>query len=365
MKSNKAPYKREANHLLFWLIGSLSWGVVGFSQVGIGTSAPNSKAALDISSTNKGLLIPRITKANRPVTPPAGMMIYQTDNTPGFYFYNGTKWQRFYTDDDPPAPINNPLPGASNDPAATPGATGSVVGADGITYVTVRLGDGSIWLQQNLGANRVATSINDVLSYGDLYQWGRWTDRHEKRTPVFSRTISTSEPNPNNPAGLIKQWGINVNPYYYQINTTWWSAVTNINPNIDLWAASTPQTVTASNGCDPCKLLLGGTWRLPTRPEYQGLINNASVTGTIITNLNNGFTSHLKINAPGLRGHTSTTLFDLGTRGLFWTSTADAVFSTSSATAFYFEINNSSVNFGNTVSTTQRGFGLSIRCKKD
>jgi hypothetical protein len=110
---------------------------------------------------------------------------------------------------------------------------------------------------------------------------------------------------------------------------------------------------------------LGGTWRLPTRPEYQGLINNAAVTGTIITNLNNGFTSHLKINAPGLRGHTSTTLFDLGTRGLFWTSTADAVFSTSSATAFYFEINNSSVNFGNTVSTTQRGFGLSIRCKKD
>lgn len=130
MNINKAQYKRQATNLLFGLICSFSLVVKGYSQVGIGTNSPNSKAALDISSTNKGLLIPRVTKANRPVTPPTGMMIYQTDNTPGFYFYTGAKWQRIYAVDETDPPTNNPDPGAATDPGTTPGQTGTVVGAD-------------------------------------------------------------------------------------------------------------------------------------------------------------------------------------------------------------------------------------------
>jgi BclB C-terminal domain-containing protein len=62
-------------------------------NVGIG-GTPDVNAKLDISATNKGVLIPRITLANRPATPANGLLIYQSDNTPGFYYYNGTAWVR-------------------------------------------------------------------------------------------------------------------------------------------------------------------------------------------------------------------------------------------------------------------------------
>lgn len=66
-----------------------------FSQaVGIGTNTPHTSAQLDVTSTTKGVLFPRMTLAQRNaiVSPTAGLMIYQTDNTPGFYFFDGTLW---------------------------------------------------------------------------------------------------------------------------------------------------------------------------------------------------------------------------------------------------------------------------------
>ena len=69
------------------------------AQVGIGTTNPNISAALDIESTNSGILIPRMTLAQRnSITVSAtttGLLIYQTDNTPGFYYYDGTIWTTF------------------------------------------------------------------------------------------------------------------------------------------------------------------------------------------------------------------------------------------------------------------------------
>ncbi len=66
-------------------------------QIGINTSTPNASAQLDINSTTKGLLLPRLTKAQRDAiaTPAAGLLVYQTDNTPGLRVYNGTNWVRF------------------------------------------------------------------------------------------------------------------------------------------------------------------------------------------------------------------------------------------------------------------------------
>jgi hypothetical protein len=65
-------------------------------NVGINNDAsqPHSSAMLDVMSTDKGLLIPRMTEAQRNAiaSPATGLMIYQTDITPGFYYYNGTIW---------------------------------------------------------------------------------------------------------------------------------------------------------------------------------------------------------------------------------------------------------------------------------
>jgi hypothetical protein len=54
----------------------------------------HASSVLDVKSTSKGILIPRNTLAQRNAisTPATGLLIYQTDNTPGFYYYNGSTW---------------------------------------------------------------------------------------------------------------------------------------------------------------------------------------------------------------------------------------------------------------------------------
>ena len=68
-----------------------------YSQVGIGTTIPDASAMLDINSTTGGILIPRLTQAERiAITSPAtGLLVYQTDNTTGFWYFNGTIWTNF------------------------------------------------------------------------------------------------------------------------------------------------------------------------------------------------------------------------------------------------------------------------------
>mgnify|MGYP003640552150 CR=1 FL=1 len=78
-----------------------------YAQVGIGTTTPNASAALEISSTDQGLLIPRValtaTNISGPLTAHVnGMIVYNTNSsgsantavTPGFYFNDGAKWVR-------------------------------------------------------------------------------------------------------------------------------------------------------------------------------------------------------------------------------------------------------------------------------
>src|SRR5580765_4578658 len=64
-------------------------------SAGIGTTTPNASSILDIVSTTKGILIPRmtITQRNAIKTPATGLLIYQTNNAPGFYYYTGTVWK--------------------------------------------------------------------------------------------------------------------------------------------------------------------------------------------------------------------------------------------------------------------------------
>lgn len=77
-----------------FLLLLLVTGSTLFAQVAIntdGTSADNS-AMLEVKSTTKGFLPPRMTYAQRNalLTPAKGLMIFQTDVTPGLYFNTGT-----------------------------------------------------------------------------------------------------------------------------------------------------------------------------------------------------------------------------------------------------------------------------------
>ncbi len=90
------------------LAGFLLFGFISsFSQVAINTdgSAPASSAMLDISSTNKGLLPPRvglisIADVTTIPTPAVGLLVYNTNASisngygQGYYFFTGLKWSK-------------------------------------------------------------------------------------------------------------------------------------------------------------------------------------------------------------------------------------------------------------------------------
>lgn len=66
------------------------------AQVGINNSsdAPDNSAMLDVKSSDKGFLTPRMTSAEREAisTPATGLLVYDTDEN-AFFFYNGTAWE--------------------------------------------------------------------------------------------------------------------------------------------------------------------------------------------------------------------------------------------------------------------------------
>jgi hypothetical protein len=71
-----------------------------YSQsLGLNNSAPNAAAIIDATSTTQGILIPRMTSAQRDAisSPPTGLLVFVTDKTTGFHYYDGTKWVNMYS----------------------------------------------------------------------------------------------------------------------------------------------------------------------------------------------------------------------------------------------------------------------------
>ncbi len=61
-----------------------------------------------------------------------------------------------------------------------------------VRYSPVISATGRTWLDRNLGASQVATSITDAAGFGDLYQWGRRADGHQLRTSAAITTQANS-----------------------------------------------------------------------------------------------------------------------------------------------------------------------------
>lgn len=86
-------YVGQSNSLVLGSIEGVN-GATNDVNVGIGTSSPDESAILELKSTTKGFLPPRMTEQERDDidTPATGLIIYQTNGTAGLYQYNGTTW---------------------------------------------------------------------------------------------------------------------------------------------------------------------------------------------------------------------------------------------------------------------------------
>ena len=89
-------------HLVFLILSTAS-----FAQVGVGTTSPLASSALDVTATNKGLLVPRValtgsTDTATIASPATSLLVYNNATagtspnnvTPGYYYYTGTQWER-------------------------------------------------------------------------------------------------------------------------------------------------------------------------------------------------------------------------------------------------------------------------------
>lgn len=105
---------------LFFVLALCTFSTDIFAQEGFGTANANKDAVVDLNSSNKGLLLPRVSLSalNSPSPLAAhepGMVIFNTVTagttpyqvSPGIYFNDGSRWVRFY--DDAALPWNNVL----------------------------------------------------------------------------------------------------------------------------------------------------------------------------------------------------------------------------------------------------------------
>ena len=115
----------------------------------VGTGTANASAALQVESTSQGMLVPRMTASQRGLigTPATGLMVYQTDGTAGFYFYNGTAWTSLSGG------------GGATLPSQT-GNAGSVLTTDGTTASWT-----SGYGRETLAVLRVPNPLTTSLSY--------------------------------------------------------------------------------------------------------------------------------------------------------------------------------------------------------
>lgn len=96
LSSNNYFKKTKLFYLVLLGLGfNLGFCQLSFAQgsVGIGTTTPDKSAALEVASTNSGVLVPRMTIAQRDaiVAPVNGLLVYNTSDLK-FNYFNGTTW---------------------------------------------------------------------------------------------------------------------------------------------------------------------------------------------------------------------------------------------------------------------------------
>ncbi|PAM92768.1 hypothetical protein B4N84_21800 [Flavobacterium sp. IR1] len=360
------------------------------SQIGMGTPNPDPSAVLELASTQKGFLPPRLTTLQRDaiVQPAEGLTIYNT-NKDCLEWYNKSGWYNL-CGDNPPAVASYtcntletgtmtegiPVSGVSQTITATVSAPGSYdISAtnNGITFsargnftskgkhdiilhatgIPMAAGDhdfilntspnncpftrtinsnipivkgtaGKIWMAYNLGATAVPTSPTDAAGYGDLYQWGRATDGHEKRTSLTTTTLSSTD-TPVDGKFIITTAA----PY------NWRSSA-----NHKLWQGG-------SGTNNPCP----AGFRIPTIQELEDEFIKSNIKDKTAA-FNN---TPLKLVAAGYRNPVTGNLDNVGFIGSYWSSDIDS----------YNKLPNKRTINAGFITNDYQAYGLSVRCIKE
>lgn len=267
------------------LLGGATAGVIttgtnttgGSNPIVIGASTASGSAQLELVSTTKGFLLPRMTATQRnaiePATTAAGLQVWCTDCGANgeLSIFNGVNWTNSTGSLATFAP-----PTAGN--AICDGTRPTVVKDVSFTYN----GTTYTWMDRNLGASRAATAFNDYFAFGCLYQWGRGNDGHANINWTSSTTFNGLSP-------VISVLSSSTTPGHANFIST---------SNNETWMSSAPIPETRWQPIDRVNNPCPAGYRIPSTSEFRALYaNNNSIT----TDANSWANSTTKLPVTGVR----------------------------------------------------------------
>ncbi|MFZ4520788.1 MAG: DUF1566 domain-containing protein [Bacteroidales bacterium] len=146
----------------------LAYAAKGQVAISADNGSPDNSAMLDVQSSTKGMLIPRMTGAQKAaiVNPVNGLLVYQTDGITGMYHYNSGVWQREGESDGSETKItagtNVTVTGTGT--VANPYVINSNGGAGSGHYIGELFGGGIVFWVDNTGQHGLIVSLTDLSS---------------------------------------------------------------------------------------------------------------------------------------------------------------------------------------------------------
>ena len=369
---------------LFTFLVAVLLTATTYAQVGIGTTTPDASSALDITSTTKGLLIPRMTNAQRQAisNPAAGLQVFVTDFDGGrFMFYDGTEWGTLsFTEKRTDAPTIGTAVAADAQAIVSFTAPSSDGGSVITSYTATSSPEGITGTLSQAGSGSITVT---GLTNGTAYTF----------TVTATNAIGTSTASA--PSGSVTPGPIvsNGSGGTYTFLSHNLGADTSLDPHTPVkdlqgdyyqWGKNAPdgdvdaliggswgdQGGSTANGNwtpgakgpqDPCP----AGYRVPSQAEWTAVntYNTASRTGTFTMGTTeygsalhygpDANTKSLTLPTAGKRASANGALFHRGGNGYYWSSTENG------STAYFFVFAGSVVNPANNASRTN---GFSVRC---
>ena len=379
--------------LSFFIAMLLIFSNAMFAQVGINSdnSAPTSSAMLDVKSTTMGMLPPRMTFAQRnAITNPAeGLVVIctncKTDGTGCISIYLGGHWLNMAGNCDLPAtpvegshvqtniqiiwnwstvPIANGYKwNTSNDYAtATNMGTATTKTETGLTsgnnYTRY------IWAYNACGYSPPATLNAQALTCGSSFTRIHYAGAVAPVSKTVTYGTVTNIPGETSKCWITRNLGATQQPntvddnteaaagWYWQFNRQqgYKHDGTTSTPALPVYYPLENSDWEFIN--DPCALLLGNVWRIPTRTE----LNNVDSTGNW-TDWNGPWNSGLQMHAAGEVVSNGSALYNRGSYGTYWSSIQSDGYS---AWHLLFSSGNSIIMNGD-----DKASALSVRCIRD
>ncbi len=366
-------------------------------NIGMGTASPHSSALLDMTSNSKGFLPPRMTHVQLDAisTPADGLLVFCTDcginGLGAMAMFSAGTWLQLSA-----VPCLTPLPSPAEGvhvPSsyqviwewdAVTGAAGykwsatndystaQDIGA--LTSKTEPLPPSTTYTRYAWAYNACGNSTPTILTAttsewtcGTLYVASHVAGTVAPVDKTVTYGTVTNFPGESSKCWITKNLGADRQAtsefdgteesagWYWQFNRMqgYKHDGTTRTPNTN-WISSIGENSDWLPANDPCTLLLGSGWRLPTRTEWISVY----VNGGWISYIDSWY-SALKIHAAGILYHDSGSLGSRGDGGTYWSSTQ--YFQFDNTYGYYLFISSGSCQ----MMGYPKAGGLSARCLKD